>query len=153
MRLVVGRVGRPHGLDGTVSVVLTTDRTERLEPGAELFVGDRRLVVRRSQFDGKRWRVNFEGVTDRNAADELVTRELEAEPLDDDDTLWVHEVIGATVVDEAGTERGTVLSIVANPASDLMELSSGALVPLRFVVDGPTDGVVRVEVPEGLWDL
>jgi len=152
-RLIVGRIGKPHGLDGTLTVQLTTDREERMEPGSVLHAGERELVVRSARWDGRRWLVRFEGVDHRDQADELVTRELSAEPLDDADTIWVHELIGAEVVDAGGVSRGRVVSVIDNPASDLMELDSGPLVPLTFVVDGPTDGVVTVDVPEGLWDL
>ena len=52
-----------------------------------------------------------------------------------------------------GTGRGTVESVQSNPASDLLVLDSGALVPVVFVVDGPSDGVLTVEVPDGLFAL
>ena len=50
-------------------------------------------------------------------------------------------------------ERGVVRAVQDNPASDLLVLDSGALVPLTFVVGGPSDGVVHVEVPDGLFEL
>ncbi len=152
-RLSVGRIGKPHGLDGTLTVQLTTDREERMEVGAVLWAGDRELVVERARWDGRRWLVRFEGVEGRNAAEALVSSELTADPLDDTDVIWVHELIGAEVRDSSGVSRGRVVSVIDNPASDIMELDTGHLVPLTFVVDGPTDGVVTVEVPEGLWDL
>lgn len=40
-----------------------------------------------------------------------------------------------------------------NPAADLLVLESGALVPVVFVIDGPVDGTVHVEVPDGLFEL
>ena len=56
-----------------------------------------------------------------------------------------------------GVDHGPVVAVQANPASDLLELDSGALVPLRFVVGGvehDRDGrVVRVDPPDGLLDL
>jgi 16S rRNA processing protein RimM len=56
------------------------------------------------------------------------------------------------VVDQTGEDRGTVVAVEANPASDLLVLDSGALVPLRFVVtEGP--GSLTVDVPAGLFDL
>jgi 16S rRNA processing protein RimM len=98
--------------------------------------------------------VAFEGVTTRNEAETLRARLLYADPLDgEDDTLWVHELVGCQVVDSQGVARGTVVEIEANPASDLLVLDDDTLVPLRFVVDGPTDGVVTVETPAGLFDL
>jgi 16S rRNA processing protein RimM len=152
-RLSVGRIGKPHGLDGCLVVRLTTDRTERLDPGTVLHAGERELVVRDARWDGRRWLVHFEGIASREGADAVVGSDLTAEALEDEGTLWVHELIGAEVVDAAGVSRGRVKAVVANPASDLLELEGGALVPLTFVTDGPADGVVRVDVPEGLWDL
>ena len=67
--------------------------------------------------------------------------------------LWVHELVGAVVVDQSGVERGTVGRVVANPASDLLELDSGALVPVRFVTSLRPGVRVDVEVPDGLFDL
>jgi 16S rRNA processing protein RimM len=40
-----------------------------------------------------------------------------------------------------------------NPAADLLVLDDGALVPVVFVVGGPEDGVVHVDVPDGLFEL
>jgi 16S rRNA processing protein RimM len=44
------------------------------------------------------------------------------------------------------------VSVLANPAADLLELESGALVPSNFVVSN-ADGVIVVDAPEGLFDL
>jgi 16S rRNA processing protein RimM len=100
-----------------------------------------------------RWLVLFDGVTGREAAEALRGLVLRAEPLDDPDELWVHELIGCRVVDHDGTERGTVEAVQDNPAADLLVLDSGALVPVVFLVGPPRDGVVRVEVPDGLFEL
>jgi 16S rRNA processing protein RimM len=147
--LEVGRVVKPHGLKGEVVVELTTTRHDRLEPGARF--GD--LEVLRSQPFQHRWIVAFAGVTSREDADALRGRVLEAEPIDDDpDALWVHELIGAEVLDTAGNPLGTVTAVEANPASDLLVLDGGGLVPLHFVVEHG-DGRVVVDPPAGLFDL
>lgn len=65
----------------------------------------------------------------------------------------MHELVGATVVTADGVERGVVESVQANPANDLLVLDGGALVPVTFIVDGPADGRVTVEVPDGLFEL
>ena len=77
---------------------------------------------------------------------------LRGHPLHDDDAWWVHELIGSEVFDTEGTRVGTVTGVLANPASDLLELDGGALVPLRFVVERSAGRVV-VDVPAGLLDL
>jgi 16S rRNA processing protein RimM len=74
-----------------------------------------------------------------------------AEGIDDADALFVHELIGEQVVDQHGNRHGVVTSVLANPASDLLELADGRLIPMVFV-RGHADGVISVDVPAGLLD-
>ena len=149
--LEVGRVVRPHGLKGEVVVVLVTNRTERLAPGTVLSSdrGDLRVEASRPHQD--RWVVAFEGVSDRDGADRLRGLVLRAEPIDDPDELWVHELTGAEVVDRAGRSHGRVREVEANPASDLLVLDDGRLVPLTFVVEHQPGRIV-VDPPPGLLE-
>jgi 16S rRNA processing protein RimM len=149
-RLEVGRIGRPHGVRGALYLDLVTDRSERVAPGARLWAG-RWLTVTSSRPVQHRYVVTFDGVDDRRDAELLVGRVIEAEPLDDPDELWVHELIGATVV-EGDVIRGRCVAVVANPAHDLLELDSGALVPVTFVTSF-TEGIITIDAPEGLFDL
>lgn len=155
--LEIGRVDRPHGVKGEVVVSLVTNRTERLRAGAELQTAEGSLVVRRARPLERRWLVAFEGYGDRDAAEGLRGAVLLAEPLDDPTELWVHRLVGAEVVCDAGVARGRVTAVQANPASDLLVLDSGALVPLTFVVavedTGGGAARVAVEAPAGLFDL
>ena len=64
----------------------------------------------------------------------------------------MHDLIGATVVDVDGTTRGTCVSVVANPAADLLELDTGALVPVVFITEH-TAGRIVIAPPDGLFDL
>jgi 16S rRNA processing protein RimM len=109
-------------------------------------------VVEASRPHQDRHLVLFEGIGDRSDAEALAGLVLRAEPIDDPDALWVHELVGTRVVEAGGTERGTVRAVIANPAHDLLELDTGALVPMPFVVS-VVDGVTTVAVPEGLFDL
>ena len=148
---------RAHGLRGQVVVELTTNRAERVAVGSSLHAGDRRLTVVASAVapagtGHARWLISFEGVRSREAADALRGQALCAEPIDDPSEMWVHDLIGCQVIDAGGVDRGAVTGVVANPASDLLELDTGALVPLVFVVSSE-GGVVRIEAPEGLFDL
>ncbi|MEM8925713.1 MAG: ribosome maturation factor RimM [Actinomycetota bacterium] len=152
--LEVGRIGKAHGLKGEVVVDFVTDRTsERTAVGALLRSGERSLVVVAARPHQQKWLVHFEGVTDRNAAEALRGLVLQAEAIDDPDTVFVHEVIGRHLVDQHGTDHGPVVAVVENPASDLMELGDGRLVPFAFIVDdeAATDAVT-VSVPPGLLD-
>lgn len=153
-RLDVGRVGRAHGLRGEVVVTLTTNRVERVEPGATLYLGGRPMVVASSRPHQDRWLVRFEGVDDRSAAEALRGQVLAAAPLGEapPGEVWVHELVGSEVVDRAGHQLGRVESVEANPAHDLLVLDTGPLVPMVFVVE-QAPGRVVVDVPDGLLEL
>ena len=149
--LEVGRIGRAHGVRGELYLDLSTDRVERAEPGARLW-GGVWLTITASRPVPGRFLVHVDGVDDRAGAERLVNRLAYAEPVLDDDVLWVHELIGARVVEVGGADRGRCVSVVANPAHELLELDSGALVPVTFVVSFD-DGVVEIDPPPGLFDL
>ena len=151
-RLEVGRINKPHGLKGEIVVSLTTNRTERLDPGAILYAGERKLTVDSSRPNGHRFLVRFAEVAAREDADALRGQVLTADPIDDPDELWVHEVLGADVVAVDGTKLGVVAAVLDNPASDILELDSGALVPTNFVVEFDGASLV-VDAPEGLFEL
>jgi 16S rRNA processing protein RimM len=149
--LEIGRVAKPHGLRGEVVVQMVSDRPDRLAPGALFEAGDRRLEVIEARPHQGRYLVRFAGVEDRNAAEQLRGLALLAESVDDPDVLWVHELIGSRCVELDGTERGTVVSVIDNPAADLLELDTGALVPISFLVSHEA-GVVTIDPPAGLFD-
>ncbi|MGP0030868.1 MAG: ribosome maturation factor RimM [Acidimicrobiales bacterium] len=155
--LAVGRVTKAHGLRGEVVVKLWTDRTERLDPGSvltALTTPRRDLTVARARTFGDRWIVEFEGVVERSEAELLRGTELGAPALDVPGALWVHELVGASVVDAAGVALGVVAAVEANPASDLLVLEGGGLIPLRFVVERDVGaGTLVVDLPSGLLDL
>ncbi|MGH9114737.1 MAG: ribosome maturation factor RimM [Acidimicrobiales bacterium] len=163
--LEVGRVLRPHGLRGQVVVELWTNREERMAAGAVMVVAvsasaagaARELTVARATPTGTagvrgRWLVTFEGVADRESAEALRGAVLLAEPQRDPGVLWAHEVIGAQVVDAAGALIGTVVALQSNPASDLLVLDGGHLIPLRFI-SSDEPGRLTVDLPPGLLDL
>ncbi|NND75638.1 MAG: ribosome maturation factor RimM [Ilumatobacter sp.] len=166
--LEVGHIRRAHGLRGDVFVQLVTDRSERLDVGSVLVSERGELVVEASRLlPNGRWVVKFDGIADRTEAERWNNVALHGAPLADSDALWVHELIGARVEEVDGTQRGTCVSVVANPAADLLELDTGALVPSNFIVgntvedrSGPdasgTGGsghVIVVDVPDGLFEL
>jgi 16S rRNA processing protein RimM len=148
--LEVGTVTRAHGLRGEVVVQLVTDRLERVAPGSVLTVAGRELEVVGSRRDKNRWLVRFAGVSDRDAA-EALRGPVTAPALDDPDVLWAHQLIGLRILD-GGIDRGEVVALQENPASDLIVSDSGVLVPLRFVTD-VSAGAVNVVVPAGLFEL
>ena len=148
--LEVGHIGKAHGLRGDVMVHLSTNRPERVEVGTVLHSDRGPMAIVTSQPHKKAHLVRFEGINGREGAEAVRGLTLWAEPIEDPDVVWAHEAIGAVVVDQHGTEHGPVVAMEANPASDLLVLEGGGLVPVRFVVD-MTPGIrVEVDVPDGL---
>jgi 16S rRNA processing protein RimM len=151
--LEVGRIVKPHGLRGEVAVDVVTNRPEqRFAPGSVLQSERGPLEVVSSRPHQGRWLVTFAGVEDRAGAEGLRGLLLRGEPMAEEGALWVHELIGAEVVDRAGRRHGVVQAVEANPASDLLVLPGERLVPLVFVVE-QRPGLVVIDPPEGLFDL
>ena len=78
---------------------------------------------------------------------------LSAPGLDDDDAIWIDELFNAEVYDQEGIMRGKVLEVEENPASDILVLDTGLLVPLTFVVQVEPNTRIDVDVPKGLFDV
>jgi 16S rRNA processing protein RimM len=154
MLLEVGRITKAFGLRGEVLVALSSDRTSRLDPGSVLTTDRGDLTVVSSARHQDRWIVQFDGIPDRDVAETWRGVVLRAEPVTDDDseTLWVYELIGATVALVDGTEVGTIVEVQGNPASDLLVLDTDALVPVVFITEH-APGRVTIDPPEGLFDL
>ncbi|MBK7721583.1 MAG: ribosome maturation factor RimM [Austwickia sp.] len=191
-RPVVARIGKAHGIRGEVTVESHTDRPrERFAPGARFDLDpggvDGRISVTVTTARDHRgtWLLGFEDVTDRTAAEALRGQRLllphgaqhrdstEAadadargrEPAEGDDesdeqSWYEEELIGLHVQDVAGHELGAVAALHTRPAQDLVEvrLTDGRTVLIPFVtalvpvVDVP-GGRVVIDPPDGLLDL
>jgi 16S rRNA processing protein RimM len=150
--LEVGRIVKAHGLRGQVQVDLWSDRVERLAVGTTLLSERGDLVVEAAAAHQDRFIVRFDRITTREEADDWRGVVLSAPRLEDDSVIWIDQLFGAEVVDAAGVRRGVVVDVEANPASDLMVLDSGALVPLTFVIDLQPNARVVIDPPEGLFE-
>lgn len=149
--LEIGQIRRAHGVHGDVLVELASDRSERVAPGARWFAADGWLTVVSARRHQDRWLVTLAELGDRSAAQQFTNTAVFAEPIDDPEELWVHELIGSEVVELSGRSRGTCVAVIANPAADLLELDSGALVPVVFVTER-RGGTIVIDPPVGLFD-
>ncbi len=163
--LEVGRVAKSHGLLGEVVVDLWTVATERLDPGSVLSTSTSglsgplqigSLTVKSSRPHQGRWLVSFEGITNRSDAEALRGVTLSAPPISSStsspDTVWVHELIGSQVITVEGQELGQVVAVEPNPASDLLVLEAGQLIPLCFMVGRDLNDRITVDIPQCLVD-
>ena len=151
--LEVGRIGKPHGVRGDLFLSLTSDLVQRREVGAQLIIfdssGQRTLTITSSRPQQDRWVVHFEGIDDRNAAEKLTNKFLYAAPIDGAEGLWVHQLIGSEVEDTSGVSWGICTGVLNNPAHDLLELESGVLIPMPFVMSCD-EGITVIDPPAGL---
>ena len=151
--LEVGRIGKPHGVRGDLFISLTSDVASRHAVGATFTIvdssGQRTLTIATVRPQQDRFVVHFDGIDDRNEAEKLTNKFLYAEPVDSEDGLWVHQLIGSNVVDTAGESWGACTGVLQNPAHDILEIEGGLLVPAPFIVS--TDGETTViNPPAGL---
>ena len=151
--LEVGRIGKPHGVRGDLFLSLKSDLVQRREVGAQLIIfdssGKRTLTITSSRPQQDRWVVHFEGIDDRNAAEKLTNKFLYAAPIDGAEGLWVHQLIGSEVEDTSGVSWGICTGVLNNPAHDLLELESGVLIPMPFVLSCD-EGITVIDPPAGL---
>jgi len=150
--LEIGRIIKAHGLKGQVLVDLWTDRVERLDPGSELYSDRGPLIVKAAaEHQPNRYIVTFDRITNRNESETWRGVVLSAEKLEDDSVIWIDDLFDAEVF-ENGVLRGKVVDVEANPASDILILDTGFLVPLTFVTEVAPNERIEVEAPEGLFD-
>lgn len=133
--LHAGRVGKPHGLDG--SFYVTRPRPALLDAGRELIVGERRERIERRAGTDAHPILRFAGFHDRSAVEALRGADLlvpqdEAPELEEDE-WWPEELQGCQVHDGA-QEVGIVRSLLSLPSCDVLEVDrddgSELLVPL-----------------------
>jgi 16S rRNA processing protein RimM len=174
--IVVGRIGKAHGVRGDVTVDVRSDVPERrFAPGQRLerAEGGPGLVVAGFRWHSGRLLVRFEGVADRAAAETLrgVVLTIDAdragaagddEPDEDDDGefWWDRDLVGLRAVTPSGTELGEVTDVVHTPAGELLAIARPGggehLVPfVRDIVPtvDPPAGRLVVDAPPGLLDL
>lgn len=160
-RVLVGIVGRAHGLNGHVFVLAESDDPERFSVGSAMLVEDRPVTVVASRVADGRLIVHFSGIDDRNAAESLrharLTISSEERRALDDEEWWPEDLVGLRVLDHHGAERGVIVGVEEGVAQDrlVVRTAEGAVVEIPFVaalvpeVDVEA-GHVRLAAVEGL---
>jgi 16S rRNA processing protein RimM len=124
----VGRVGRPHGLDGSFFVERASEREGTFVRGATLWVGGEPAEVVASKHGaGGRPVIRLDRRVERGS--ELAVARETLPPADEDE-YYVFELVGLAVEEEGGRVLGRVRDVLEYPANDVLELDSGASLPL-----------------------
>jgi 16S rRNA processing protein RimM len=151
--LAGGRVGRPHGLDGSFHV--RAARGALLALGVVVRAGDREApIVRRAGTDDRPI-VRLDGVDSREAAEALRGLELlvprGVAPALEEDEWWAEDLVGCRVVDGA-RELGVVARLVPLPSCEALEVA-GAAGDEPFLVPLVRDAVRLVDVEAKVIDV
>ena len=166
--LVVGRVERPHGVAGEVSVSIRTDFPDRFAVGAEFLwqrgEDARRLRVVSARPHAGRVLLGFEGIADVEAARSISGGDLciaaeDARPAPPG-FFYEHEILGWICEDREGRKLGEAVGLERSPATPLLsvETSPGKVALVPFVhgivvsIDRESRRIV-LDPPEGLLDL
>jgi 16S rRNA processing protein RimM len=127
VRVVVGRVGKPHGLDGAFVVEQASEEPERFVVGARIVVeGDEAEIVEAKRAGGRPI-IRLDRSVRRGAA-----LEVDRESLPDlgPDNYYVADLVGCTVERDDDVRLGTVTQVHDLPANAVIELDNGLLLPL-----------------------
>jgi 16S rRNA processing protein RimM len=175
MRLIVGRVGRPHGIRGELVIGVRTDEPDlrfavgavldaHAEPDAESDGDQPTLTVTRARWHSGQLLVTFDGITDRTAAAELTGSWLSVDSSQlprtgDPDEFRDHELIGLSVRTPDGALVGVVTDVL-HPGQDVLVIQRAdggdeCLVPFVKAIVPEVDVDARllvIDPPAGLLD-
>ncbi len=158
--VVVGVVGKPHGVKGEVLFHPGSDDASLFEQG-RVFETDRgQLTVVGSRRHHAKFILLFEGLDDRTGAEALRGLDLRLTPLEvplDDDEWWPSDLVGCRVILVDGTDVGEVVGVVPGGSQDRLIISTPATVEIPFVQALVPDvdierRRVTIDPPEGLLD-
>lgn len=147
MRVAIGKVGRPHGIDGAFFVEQPSDDERWWKTGARFFAGGTPVEVVAHRTSSGRPVIKVEPPAERGVLLEVDRVDL---PATGEDEYYAFELLGLQVVEETGRSLGTVEAVTPGVANDVLELDSGVLLPMVEdcirVVDVAGG---RIEVAEG----
>jgi 16S rRNA processing protein RimM len=125
----VGRVGKPHGLDGGFFVEGASERPNVFAAGATLYLGcEPATVVVSRRGSGGRPVILLDREVERGA--ELAVARATLPGLTGEDEFYVFQLVGLSVEEEGGRLLGRVREVLEYPGNDVLELDSGASLPL-----------------------
>ena len=164
MQLVVGRIGRAHGVLGEATIEVQTDDPDiRFQVGNKLTLDDgREITIRSSRWHNQILLLAFDGIADRNQIEELRDQMISSDVdlgLLAPGEYHFQQLIGCEVFQQNGELIGTVDEILKSPGQDLLSVSRAAgrvLIPMVKQIIIEIDVLAKkiiVNPPEGLLDV
>jgi 16S rRNA processing protein RimM len=125
--VAIGRVGKPHGLDGSFFVDDASEEPRRFAAGAELLVGGEQARIVASKRARGRPVIRLDRRVERGAVLEVARTAL-APPGEGE--YYVFQLVGLEVVEDGGRPLGRVVDVAPGVANDVLELDSGLALPM-----------------------
>lgn len=161
-RIAVGRIGKPHGLHGEITVLPDTDDLDRFAVGSSFVTDTGRTLVIASvkPYRDKGLLLHFEGVRSRIEAENLrgILLTVDADTRRDleEDEFWPDDLTGLDAVAPDGSVLGVVDRIEFGPGQDRLVVKTplGVEVEVPFVsaiVGDPANGRIVIDAPDGLF--
>lgn len=148
--VTVGRVGRPHGLDGSFVVEGPSENEALFQPGSRLVVGGEPAKVVGRKRSGGRLVLKLDRHPPRGEALAVPRSEL---PEPDADSYYVFQLVGLEVVEEGGRRLGAVQDVLPGVANDVLELDTGLVLPMHEACVQEVDlAAGRIVVASGFAD-
>ena len=147
MRVTIGKVGRPHGIDGAFFVEQPSEDRRWWTTGATFLAGGTPVEVVAHRTSSGRPVIKVDPPVERGTVLEVERDQL---PPTEEDEYYAFELVGLAVVEENGRELGTVKTVTPGVANDVLELDSGVLLPMVEECVRRVDlDTKRIEVAEG----
>jgi 16S rRNA processing protein RimM len=127
MNIQIGKVGRPHGIDGAFFVEQPSSDERWWKTGARFLAGGREAEVVAHRRSSGRPVIKLDRHVERGTILE-VTRD--ALPPTEDDEYYAFQLIGLPVAEENGRALGSVKVVTPGVANDVLELDTGVLLPM-----------------------
>jgi 16S rRNA processing protein RimM len=150
MRVRIGRVGRPHGIDGAFFVEEPSDDDRWWRTGSTFLAGADRVEVVAHRRSSGRPVIKLDRHVDRGTALEV---ERDALPATEEGEYYAFQLVGLEVLEETGRTLGRVTVVEPGVANDVLSLDSGLLLPMveDCIVDIDLDRG-RITVAAGFAD-
>jgi 16S rRNA processing protein RimM len=127
VRVQIGKVGKPHGIDGAFFVEQPSADDRWWKVGSIFLAGGIQVEVVAARRSSGRPIVKLDRAVERGA---LIEVERDALPPTEDDEYYAFELVGLPVIEENGRELGSVKAVTTGVANDVLELDSGVLLPM-----------------------
>ena len=150
MRVRIGKVGRPHGIDGAFFVEQPSEDDRWWKTGARFLAGGAPVEVVAHRRSSGRPVIKVEPAVERGVLLEVDRSEL---PPTGEDEWYAFELVGLEVVEEGGRVLGTVREVTPGVANDSLDLGDGILLPMiEDCIRSVDVAGGRIEVAKGFAD-